>query len=363
MCLDNLKKSSSRKRSEIKQLLGKAFVVTGFSLLLVALLSWGSSDQWVSSFSFVVGAFFWVLGWIVGTEQLVDTSLPCKIGALMVFFAILSLAISTVCSCYCEIGGVVHEAEIFQRFHRTGETKFLELMPMTTWLYFKPYAWLSSPTGAFGAVLLVFGLLLKLSCGHIRCSLLEGHRLAHRKRFALVLTLLLVGIGFLLFDRVWSGYTKAYAEFMTCRFIVPPSTSSHTMSGHSLYLEKFEEFVTSIDFVFTPWLNCRLENCISVPSEKNITFLVFAEDTSKTIVNITSSEIRNSQNLQAKVPYTFRIRNTVNQTFSVAMSTKIERPTDQRATLIGATLILTCSATIIVLTEKELKAWNQKSKN
>jgi len=343
-------------------LLGKAFAVTGFFLLVVALLFWGSSDQWVASFSFVVGVFFLVLGWVVGTEQLVDTSLPCKVGVLMVSFAISSLAISTVCSCYCEIGGVVRETEIFQRFHRTGETKFLELMPITKQLYFKPYAWLFSPLGTFGAGLLTFGLLLKLFCRHIGHSRLMGHRLAHRRSFALTLALLFVGISFLLFDCVWSGYTNAYAEFMTCRFIVPPSIGSHVISGHSLYLEKFEEFVTSVDFVFTPWLNCRLENCVSVPSANNITFSVFADDASEPVVNVTSSEIRYSQNLQAKVQYTFRIRNTVNQTFSVAMSTKIERSTDQRATLIGATLTLTCAATTIVLTEKELKAWNQKSK-
>jgi len=343
-------------------LLGKPSVVAGLLLLVVALLFWGSHNQWVASLSFVVATFFFVVGWVAGTEQLVDTSLPGKIGALMISLAVPSLMISTVCSWYSEVGGVVRETELVQRLHIDGSTKYLEMVPMDKLLCFKPHSWLSSPLGTFGVVLLFFGLLLKLSCGYIGFSRLKGHRLGHRKRFAITLTLLLVGIGFLLFDRVWCGYTCAYAEFMTREFDVPPSSASRTTHGHSIHTEEFEEFLTFVDFVFKPWLNCRLESCISVPSANNITLSVFAEDASKPIINITSSEIRHSQNLQPNIPYTFRIRNTVNQSFSVVMSTKLDTSLCKSATLIGVTLILACSATVVVLTGKELKVWNQKSK-
>ena len=104
-------------------MLGKPSVVAGLLLLVFGLLFWGSHNQSVAALSFVVASFFFVVGWIAGTEQLVDTFLPEKIGVLMISLAVPSLMISTVCSSYSEVGGVVRETELVQRFHITGETK------------------------------------------------------------------------------------------------------------------------------------------------------------------------------------------------------------------------------------------------
>jgi hypothetical protein len=122
-------------------------------------------------------------------------------------------------------------------------------------------------------------------------------------------------------------------------------------------------FSLYVDFMFTLWLDCCIESYINVPSSKNVTLLVFVGDASEPIINYTSHEIRHSRNLQANIPCTFQIRNTLNYSLTVVVFTEIASSMSPIATMIGVTLTVTGSVTALMLSRRELKHRKRDSSN
>jgi hypothetical protein len=148
---------------------GKTFIVLGFLFLLVGLLFLGSHNLgWVPSLSLMAASFFFVVGWIVGTEQLVEVPFLRRIGVLLIFISVMSFTIVTVSLMYCEVGGVVRYMGVLGQESiepvPTGtpqERAAHRLILMPRELYIHPYAWLSSPLVVFGLCFLILGLILK----------------------------------------------------------------------------------------------------------------------------------------------------------------------------------------------------------
>lgn len=340
--------------------LGKTFVIAGLLLPFVGLLFLGSHDRLVPCLSLVGSAFFCVMGWLVGTEQLANNSLAGKIGALMISISALSFTIAILGPWYSETAELIHELKLISHYHYTGEPRSGEIVPLKTRLFVYPFAWVSFPSAIFGFGLLFFGLVLKF-CWNYVGSRLKGRQLTFKKRFTFSFTLLLIGISLLLLGNIWHGYTNAYAEFMTGKLKVPATYGIHTLEGHSIRKEEVAKYPMHCDFLFRPWFDCRLESNISVPSSNNVTLSVFVGDSNELTFNLTSNEIRYSQNLHSTIPYTFQIRNTINQSVTVVISTTISGTTSQKVMLSGATLTIASSIVTFILIRNELKLSNEKS--
>ncbi len=314
-----------------KPYLGKGSIIIGFILFLVGILFWVPERHWVSSLTLTLAAFFLTLGWIVETEQLFGVPLLGKIGVLMIFVSTMSLTLAAVSSIYCEIGMFRHEISVeilgFSRWR---------LVPTVKWVRIHPYAWLSPPLAAIGLFLLISGSALKIRYDYV---VEERYQLIHRKNFAIGLTILLVGISFLLFGGVCHGYIDVYERFMSSEVRVPPAYGYATIYGATAQ-PGGKPPLLYIDLVFSPWFNCHLENSISSHSSRKVTLTVFIDNVSEPIINLTTNEIKYSLNLQANTQYVFRIRNTVNRTVAIAMSTKINDSISQKAILLGVPLTI-----------------------
>lgn len=341
-------------------LLGKIFVVIAFLLPFFGLFFLGSHNRLILCLSLVGAVSFVVLGWLVGTEQLVYNSFAGKIGALMGSFSVMCFTVAAACLWYSETGGMIREVSMIEHLHYTGETKWVELVPTDEWLHFKPYMQFSLPLATFGMIVLVSGLVLKFCYGDYDIRA-ETHRLGCRKYLTLTIATLLVGVSLFSFAGVWCSYGDAYAGFMTCKLDVPAAYASHTRHGYTISEETIAEHPMYVDFRFKPWLNCDFdfESRVSPSLQSNVTLEVLTEDGGEPVVRLTSSEIVYSCDLEASVPYTFRIRNTLNRSVSVFISTKIGC-TSQETVLSGAVFTVAGSVTTFLLAREELKREDAK---
>lgn len=335
--------------------LSKTFAIVGFLFLVVAVAFLVPDRQWISALCFVAAAFFFVVGWNVGTEQLTYAPVLGKIGVLMLSISIMTLTIAAVSSIYSEVGGCIHDISVSQYIlwidrYRPRLRHSMITEPAVEMLHVHPYASISSSLLTFGAFLLFGGLFLKYRYDYVVDI---KHQLTHQKHFAFGFFLLSVGMILLLFSSICRSYTDAYTDFLSGEVDVPSAYSYTELSTQKTYLG--ECLPLYIDFVFAPWFDCYFETWISSCSANNVTLLVFVEDMNEPIVNTTSNEIRYSRNIQANTPYTYRIRNTQNHTVTVLMSTKIDEFMSETTMRIGSVLAATGFITAISLTRRQLK--------
>jgi len=335
--------------------LGKTFAIVGLLFLIAAFGFLVPDRQWVSALCFVAAAFFFVVGWNVGTEQLTYAPVLGKMGVLMLSISIMTLTVAAVSSMYSEVGGHIHDISVSQYIlyldrYRPRSRHSMITEPAVEMLYVHPYASISSPLLTFGAFLLFAGLCLKYRYDYVVDI---KHQLIHRKYFAFGLFLLLVGMILLLFSNIRRSYADAYTEFLGGEVDVPSAYGYTELSTHKTYLG--ECFPLYVDFAFTPWFDCYFETHISTCSPNSVTLLVFVEDMSEPIVNTTSNEITYSRSIQANTPYTYRIRNTLNQTATIFMSTKIDEFMSETTMQIGFALTVTGFIIVISLIRRQLK--------
>lgn len=349
---------------------GKAFIIVGFALFIVAFCFLTIDRQVITSFSFTGAAFFLVLGWIVGTEQLVDRSVTGKIGVLLVLVSVMLITVAALSSTYSEIGGCVRDFTTQRSVmaprkpnnpysfdtispipHVETNDRFAQRITVDVFqMHVYPYVWLS-PVAIVGIILLIFGFALK---SRFTIYAPESARAEKKskywkspKLFAGVL-LLMLGAGLFSFGVTCYEYVNSYAEFMSGELVVPQAFGFQDANRDGQYVGSYPLY---IDFIFTPWVNCHMETSIisdqSYIEVREVTCTVFTDDISKPISNITSDQIRCSLQLSSNTCYTLRIRSG-DKRVPIIMSTKIQETTGHGFIFAGAVPMIAGSAIVAI---------------
>jgi hypothetical protein len=362
---------------------GKAFIIVGFALFIVAFCFLTTDRQVITSFSFTGASFFLVLGWIVGTEQLADRSIAGKIGVLLILVSVMLLTVAALASTYSEIGGYIldltNQRSVMAPRRPNNPYSFDTVSPIPhvgtgdrfanrvtvdfIHMHVYPYAWLS-PVAIVGIMLLTFGFALK---SRFTLYTPEEDKKRHRRSPKLLAGVLLLILGATLFSLgvTYYGYVNSYAEFMSGELVVPQAFGFQDTNRDGQYVGSYPMY---IDFVFTPWINCHMETSIisdqSFIEVREVTHTIFTENISEPLSNTTSDQIRCSMQLSPNTQYTFRIR-SVDKRVPIILSTKIEEPMSQGFILTGAAPMVAGSIMIglQLKNDKDKSGTEDKSRN